>query len=420
MRSSRHVRTAFTRAHRRAGPAPILGCVGAATLFLAAPWAWAQPESAPKPPQPPKDEVIQRLDEQEKDIETLKNRLGELKGGNTKFLLTGLTAASFTAPEKGDSAFDAKFIPVFLWKISDNLFSAAAVEFEFEDNSTAVAVEYANLNLIATDWLAFRAGVFLHPMSTFQQQLHSPWINKLPDKPLYLQGGGTGFAQESTMGVEALGAFGTDVGKITYSAFVTNGPSLRTSGANAGALDLHDYSEVNSNKAIGGRLGFLPNAEFEFFYAFMFNNVTPSGSGLADVDLFTHDFGVSYVAEKDWLHGRIDARTEFAIADFQDNVDLGSGPFSNDRSGGYAQIAYRPTKADNALKDVEPVLRFDFNNRPSGAPNPADERRWTLGLNYWLNPKTVFKVAYQFDDIKDPSNTEQSNNALMVQFAMGF
>lgn len=371
-----------------------------------------------KPAAQPADETTERLDEQEKKLDTLNSRVDELKFGTEKFLLSGYISAGFTAPQHGDSQFNAAFTPIFLWKVSDNLLAAASVEFELEDNDTKANLEYAFLGWNATDWLTLRGGVFLHPLSTFQEQLHPAWINKLPDKPLFAQDGG--LAPEAGLGFEASGGFRTGVGKFTYSAFVTNGPSLITTGDPAGRLELRDFTDVNNNKAVGGRIGYLPIPELEFAYAVMFNNVSPSGSGLGDVNLVTHDFGIGYVADKDWLYGRIDARVEFVLADFQKQIDLGSGPFSNDRSGGYVQVAYRPTRAEIFFKDLEGVVRYDFLNQPSAAPTPADERRVTLGLNYWLNPKTVFKVAYQIDDVKDPSNTVKSNNAFLFQFVMGF
>lgn len=378
----------------------------------------APAEAPPKPAAQPSDEAAERLDEQEKRINALTDRVDELKLGTEKFLLTGQIAAGFTAPAHGNSSFSATFTPIFLWKISENLFAAGSVELATENNDTSTMIEYANLNWSATDWLTLRGGVLLNPLSTFQEQLHPTWINKLPDKPLFAQDGG--LVAESTLGFEARGGVRTGIGKFTYSAFISNGPSLITSGDGAGQLELRDFTDVNDNKAVGGRIGYLPVPELEVFYGLMYNNVAPSGSGLGNVGLFTHDIGVSYVADKEWLGGKIDARVEFVLADYQDRIDLGSGPFSNDRSGGYAQVAYRPTRASGFIKDLEGVVRYDFLDQPSASPTPADEQRLTVGLNYWINPRTVLKAAYEFDHVSDPSNTLRSNNAFLFQFATGF
>ena len=48
----------------------------------------------------------------------------------------------------------------------------------------------------------------------------------------------------------------------------------------------------------------------------------------------------------------------------------------------------------------------------------VDDNRYTVGLNYWLAPTTVFKVAYEFDH-QDGPNAEHHNGVLM-QFVTGF
>ena len=53
----------------------------------------------------------------------------------------------------------------------------------------------------------------------------------------------------------------------------------------------------------------------------------------------------------------------------------------------------------------------------SGAPEQFDEQRWTLGLNYWLAPSSVVKVAYQFDN---RNAGEKDRDAFLAQFAIGF
>jgi hypothetical protein len=378
-----------------------------------------QPQpTPPKPPAQPDEEVRERLDEQDKKIEELSAKINDIKPGNDQFLVSGFIWSGLDVPQHGVSSFDAAFKPVFLWKISDDLLAAASIEFEIGDNATEANIEYANINWNVADWLTLRAGVIISPMSTFQQNLHPQWINKLPDNPAFAED--SGLAPEKAMGFEARGGVRTDIGKITYSAFVSNGPSLITSGGQGGQLDLTEFSDVNNNKAVGGRFGYQPITELELAYAVQYNDVAPAGSGLGTVFLLLNDFSASYVAEKASLYGRIDARLEIMYAHFLKDIDLGAGPFNNDRTGGYAQVAYRPTKAGQVLKDLEAVLRYDYLNQPSGAPDPSDEQRWTVGLNYWISPRTVAKVAYEFDHVKDPTQSRESNNMFMLQFATGF
>ena len=48
----------------------------------------------------------------------------------------------------------------------------------------------------------------------------------------------------------------------------------------------------------------------------------------------------------------------------------------------------------------------------------ANETRYTVGLNYWLTPSSVFKTAYEFDHQGGPN--ADRHNALLIQFVTGF
>src|SRR5207302_6134161 len=89
--------------------------------------------------------------------------------------------------------------------------------------------------------------------------------------------------------------------------------------------------------------------------------------------------------------------------------------FRSKQDGGYAELAYRPTKLDNDfLRNLEMIFRWDHLSRdPSGQGDP-EEARWTLGLNYWLSPSTVLKAAYEWDQ----PNGEPNRNALLIQAAI--
>lgn len=99
------------------------------------------------------------------------------------------------------------------------------------------------------------------------------------------------------------------------------------------------------------------------------------------------------------------------------SLGFGPLPLTAKQDGGYAELAYRPTKLDgDFLRNLEMVFRWDHLSRdPSGLGDPW-ETRWTLGLNYWLSPSTVLKAAYEWDQ---PSG-EPNRNALFIQTAMGF
>ncbi len=57
-------------------------------------------------------------------------------------------------------------------------------------------------------------------------------------------------------------------------------------------------------------------------------------------------------------------------------------------------------------------------DQPVGAPIGFSEKRLTVGLNYWMGPSAVCKVAYRFADVDDP--TVRDDNAFLLQVAFGF
>ena len=114
-----------------------------------------------------------------------------------------------------------------------------------------------------------------------------------------------------------------------------------------------------------------------------------------------------------WVWSQVDRYT------YDPSGSGGFGPltFSNNRNGGYAQLAYRPSKFENIIvKNLEPVVRYDMINQKK-TPVGFDERRFTVGLNYWLGPSTVVKVAYEFDR---QNGAGQNGDAFFTQFALGF
>jgi hypothetical protein len=63
------------------------------------------------------------------------------------------------------------------------------------------------------------------------------------------------------------------------------------------------------------------------------------------------------------------------------------------------------------LKKTELVFRYAGLNPPSDSKEPDKIKQYTYGLNYWINWRTAIKLAYQ---------SQENNNAFLVQFAVGF
>lgn len=354
------------------------------------------------------------------DLEEEADRAGDLTfgTGSTNFIVTGYTFTNFSDLQDDDSTFSAGFNPIFLWKLSDQLLVKAELELELEDSSTHVALEYLDMSYIVNDYLTLSAGKILIPLSYFKENLHPAWINKLPKQPLFASGGRR-LIPTSSIGLQARGAFPVGNTKMNYAAYITNGFTVNTTGDKAGKLAFKNFEDINNNKGFGARVGFFFIPELEGYYALNVADVVPTGSALGSVDSLVQVFGLNYVSDNEALGGILDLRLEYVLSDV-DDVDYGAGVFDNEREGGYAQVAYRPTGAGSFLEDFEGVFRYDFIDQPSGAADAADIDRYTLGVNYWISPSAVVKLAYQFEDVDDPNGLTSESEGLLLQFAIGF
>jgi hypothetical protein len=371
-------------------------------------------------------EVDQTIEEIEKDVKTNRGLISELSPGTSQFLVTGYAFAGFTNRRGENSSFNAGWAPIFLWKVSDRIFVETEPEFELTneegEGGTKISLEYADINYFLNDYMTVRGGLFLTPFGQFPERLHPAWINKLPDFPLVYQEEG-GLVPFSSLGFELRGAVPVKTAQFNYAVYVANGPKLVTDNPDAfGSLEGENFDDNNNGKAVGGRIGFRPIPELELGYSVQFAQA--AGGDFRDVRALLQAVDLSYTHEVDAISGAIDFRGEWVWS----NVDqatydptgaLGFGPvtFDNDRNGGYLQLAYRPSKVSNkTIRSLEFVTRYDLLNGPSGGPQAFDEQRWTFGVNYWLGPGAVFKLAYQIDDKTEGEN----QNALLLQGAVGF
>lgn len=362
-------------------------------------------------------------------LEALEEVTASLEYGESSFHVTGFAFTRFVDRERADSTFTTVLAPVFLWEINDRLLFESELELELKSEGghgeTEVELEYAHASYLLNDYITLGAGKFLTPFGLFPERLHPAWINKLPDGPLAFAHGG--IAPFASVGAYVRGGFPVGSTKLNYAFYLSNGPALNTGEHEpdeAGMLAFENFSDINNNKAVGGRIGFLPVPELEIGYSFLIGAVNPTGDEIGDADALIQGVDVSYVREVDFLAGMVDLRFEYVRSEvdtvtFDPGGSLGFGPltFDNDRDGLYLQLAYRPTQTDlKFLRDVEFVGRYDHLDFPSGAPESADTERWTFGINYWLNPSSVLKFAYQITDIEG----EEDQDAFLVMFAIGF
>ena len=342
--------------------------------------------------------------------------------GTTKFLLAGWADGMFEARNGQVSTFSASFNPIFLWELTPKLLFDGRLEIEPSGGGTNVNLVNAQISYLLNDYIALGAGEFFSPSNVFVERFEPQWINKLPDRPLAVY---HGLLPNISVGAQVRGGFPIGPTRADYAFYVSNGPVLNTFDARtAGTLDFNSYTDNNDNKAVGGRVGFLPIPGVEVGYGFETSKPGFQGTTFSDVQALVQSVDLEITRDSDLLRGRINLFAQYAWshvdhAVYDPDGSLGFGPlaFTSKQDGGYAEIAYRPTKVDiDFVRNLEMVFRWDHLSRdPSGLGDPW-ETRWTLGLNYWLSPSTVLKAAYEWDQ---PSG-EPNRNALFIQTAMGF
>jgi hypothetical protein len=342
--------------------------------------------------------------------------------GTTKFLLAGWAEGMFEARNGQVSTFSASFNPIFLWELTPKLLFDGRLEIEPSGGGTNVNLVNAQISYLLNDYIALGAGEFFSPSNVFVERFEPQWINKLPDRPLAVY---HGLLPNISVGAQVRGGFPIGPTRANYAFYVSNGPVLNTFDARtAGTLDFNSYTDNNDNKAVGGRVGFLPVPGVEVGYGFETSKPGFQGTTFHDVQAFVQSVDLEVTRDSDLLKGRINLFAQYAWshvdhAVYDPDGSLGFGPlaFTSKQDGGYAELAYRPTKVDiDFVRNLELIFRWDHLSRdPSGLGDPW-ETRWTFGLNYWLSPSTVLKAAYEWDK---PSG-EPNRNALFIQTAMGF
>lgn len=359
------------------------------------------------------------LAELQAQVDELKSQVKETFPGSTKFLLAGYGAAGFTAQHGHDSFFTASFNPIFLWKLSDRLLFEGELELELEGGETSVALEIAQASYLLNDYMTIGAGKFLNPTDYFVERQHMAWVNKLPDKPLAVY---DGLMPETLLGVQVRGAIPLGSTTLEYAAFVANASRLVTDGdiSGIGTLEFDNFDNADGHIAYGGHVGFLPIPQIEVGYGIQHSGVGPR-SNTVNANLQSVDLNV--VDDSELLKGLLNFRAQWVWSQvgsvtYDADGSQGFGPmtFSNNRNGGYVQLSYRPSRVANFLKDFEAVVRFDDLIQRK-TPVGFDEKRWTFGLDYWLTPSTVVKLAYEIDS---KHGNGENQNAIMVQVATGF
>ena len=364
-----------------------------------------------------------------------------------KIFLSGYGAVGFKNQNGEPSTFNALFAPIFHYQHSDRLHFLIEGEFELEDDENSFSLEIGQADLFINDYLTLVGGKFLIPFNTFSERTHPSWINKMPDPPIIYGHGGHGEHDSPTAGIiPILSDIGIQLrggaplplakgSKINYSFYIINGPRAviedehaedegdehvdqliaamneedehadeegeehadEGEGANVDLQFGSNFNDINDNKTIGGRIGFLPVWNVELGASFMY------GEASNNIDFYLLGFD-----------GQFQYRGLNVLAEYiRRENDLPGGGNQN-VDGYYAQASYRLSglsfdngMADKIINGLEPIVRVGQIFQEG-----EDISQVAIGLNFWYLPSVPFKIAYQFND--------EIPDSFLFQWAFGF
>jgi hypothetical protein len=342
-----------------------------------------------------------------------------------RFVLAGYGDVSYLetsdlAGEGVNSNVQARFVPIFLFQLSEKIHIEAELEFALDETgATEVEMEYADLHYFLNDKTIITAGKFLLSFGQFGPNLHPSWINKLPTPPGIYGHGGNGALTPlmpvlSDTGLDIRNVFKLGSAKLFTDFYVVSGPRQETGDEELTALKTgghgDDFPAVelesalgdnNAQMAVGGRiaLAFLP--QWETGISFYRGAYDPA----AQLDFQATAIDLNWIGAYSSLRGeKILTRT-----DFVDENDGERDVFKRD--GWYLQGTWQLRQlGKQLLNPVELVLRR------SAIEGAAGGKRWTYGFNYWLESSAALKVAFEDTQLDDGDK----DSRWLLQLAFGF
>jgi len=345
--------------------------------------------------------------------------------------LKSAQGATGPRPSTPGGFYFGEFTPDFLLKLNDWIFLEA--EIGIGSDGLVSAGSFAQADFFINDWLTIIAGRFVAPIGWFNERLNNPWINKLPgDAP----GSGPLLWQQvlpplALLGVMAQGSFYilSSPIKFEYAFYASNGLNLTPATAGAPTIDelanlenmTSTFSFVTNDKAFGGRLGlWWPETGLAGGISAMTNGDFVAGGFEDSINLWAVDLN--------YHKGNWDVRAEYG------NMFQQAGSFIGRnirRQGFYAQVAYRPWDLPpGILQQLEFVYRYayvdirgidattlDLSQYGTPVDVPVRRQQNEFGINYWIYPRMVFKVAYQ---INDEPGFHLHDNQFLTELAWGW
>jgi len=334
-----------------------------------------------------------------------------------RFTVVGYGDVKFENTDGAENnAFSARFVPIFLFRLNDKIHIETETEISnTPEGETEVGLEYADLHYFATDTTTLTAGKFLLPFGQFSANQHPSWINRLPFNP-----GIYGTHGEDSSSMTPLLPVLSDTGiaiqqivpisasnKIFVDLYLTNGPRSEemseeddsgdmegddTGDLSSPALSFESGSQDNNkDKAFGARIAYaaLPGLEIgASSYQAAYDVDERLDFQAQGIDL--NWVSTHYLLRGEWIQTETERQPIENEAEAMDAFDK-----NLDRSGWYLQGTLMVGKWFPSIAGTEVVLERSEVDKFDAA------ERWAYGINYWLSPGAVVKVAYETTETDD-------------------
>ena len=352
--------------------------------------------------------------------------------GITKNVIIGYAYSDFIISPKSDvkSNFTrVGYSPTMIWKLGDKLFFESQVEFYTDSGRIQTQVEYAKLSYLINKYMAIGMGKLMTPFGTYSERLEVSFIERMPNAPLYfrpMEGMPNICPIGSEMGIDLRGGFQVGDAKMNYVVYCTNGAKLNDGKLEprlAGAMAYENFFDNNSNKAVGGRVGFLPlsNSSLEFGVSANYSKAGDVKTAYQNVGANAYAVDVSYHKSIPAIKSLVNLKAQLNYLKVDNasylNEEGLAYTFDNSSYIYYVRFSVRPALLKNKyLKRIEILGRYNYANLAKDAYWGGITKRTDLGVSYWLSLRTGLRVAYEATQFPDGTKSD----AVLVRFVTGF
>lgn len=352
--------------------------------------------------------------------------------GVTKNVIIGYAYSDFIISPNSDIKTNftrVGFSPTMIWQLGDKLFFESQVEFYTDSGNVNTRVEYAKLSVIVNKYMTLGMGKILTPFGLYTERIEAPFIEKLPNAPLFFK-----HYENSPnigpicpeMGLDLRGGFQIGDAKMNYVLYVSNGAKLidgKKETHLAGALNYENFFDNNSNKAFGGRIGYLPlsNSTLELGGSWNFCKPGDVNSIYSNVHAKAYSLDITYHKTMKPIKSMIDFKAQINFLNIDKASYINEGgetyEFNNHSQIYYLRFSLRPTQLHNKyLRRTELIARYNSAQLAHNALWGGNYQRVDVGLSYWMSLRTGLRIAFEKGEEAHGVKTE----AILVRFVTGF